>query len=252
MGTALVRGLIASGWSPGAIAVAESDDERRDELAEALPGVVPVAEPCAAAGAVLAVKPADAAAACRALREVQVTRALSIMAGVTISDLTSWLGPHVTVLRAMPNTPALVRAGVAALSGGAGVAEEDFAWGEALLGAVGRVVRVPEAELDAVTGLSGSGPAYVFLVTEALVEAGVAAGLSHAVSTVLAVETVAGAGRLLVETAEAPEVLRAQVTSPGGTTEAGLAVLEGRGLRDALVAAVAAAAARSRQLGQRS
>jgi len=151
----------------------------------------------------------------------------------------------------MPNTPALVRAGVTALAGTPRSTEADFEWAEEVLRPVGRVVRVPEADLDAVTGLSGSGPAYVFLVAEALIAAGVAAGLSPEVSEALALPTLAGAGRLLLETGESPEALRAQVTSPGGTTEAGLAVLEERGLRSALAAAVAAATERSRELGRR-
>ncbi len=130
----------------------------------------------------------------------------------------------------MPNTPATVGAGVSAIAAGSRAGEPDLAWAEELLGAVGHVVRLPEASLDAVTGLSGSGPAYVFLVVEALIAAGQAVGLSPAVSRLLATDTVAGAARLLVESGETPESLRAAVTSPGGTTEAGV---RGRGRRPA-------------------
>ncbi len=125
-----------------------------------------------------------------------------------------------------------------------------MAWAEEILGAVGQVVRVPEAALDAVTAVSGSGPAYIFLVAEALIEAGVAAGLDSVTSRRLALTTIAGSARLLVESGDDPAVLRAQVTSPGGTTEAALAVLEDHGLRRAFAKAVAAAARRSEELGR--
>ena len=154
------------------------------------------------------------------------------------------------MVRAMPNTPALVGAGAAAVAAGSWAGEEDLAWAESILSAVGVVVRLPESLLDAVTGLSGSGPAYLFLVAEALVDAGVLVGLPRDVSKVLAFHTMLGAARMLHETGETPEALRAAVTSPGGTTEAGLRVLEAEGVRAALLEAVAAATERSRQLGQ--
>jgi pyrroline-5-carboxylate reductase len=154
----------------------------------------------------------------------------------------------IPVVRAMPNTPALVGAGAAAIAGGRKAGDDDLAWAEGILGAVGEVVRVPEKLLDAVTGLSGSGPAYVFLVAEALIDAGVLAGLPRDVSTTLAVQTLLGSARLLAESGDTPEVLRAAVTSPGGTTAAGLRELERAGVRSAILA-VSAAAERSRQLG---
>ena len=131
----------------------------------------------------------------------------------------------------------------------AAASDDDLAWAEDVLGAVGEVVRVPEALLDAVTGLSGSGPAYVFLVAEALIEAGVLVGLPRDVARTLAVQTLLGSARLLAETGEAPEALRAGVTSPGGTTAAGLRVLEQAGVRAAILDAVSAATERSRALG---
>jgi pyrroline-5-carboxylate reductase len=249
MGTALVRGLLASGWRGADLAIVEVSDERRSALAGELPGVAVSPRATGADGAVLAVKPAAAEEACRAVASTPTPRVLSIMAGVSLSRLESWSAPTTSVVRAMPNTPAMVGAGVAAISGGSRAHEADLAWAEEILGAVGEVVRVAEPALDAVTGLSGSGPAYVFFLVEALVEAGVAVGLSPEVSRRLATGTLAGSARLLVESGQSPEVLRAQVTSPGGTTEAGVRVLEERGVRVAVTAAVAAATARSRQLG---
>ena len=249
MGSALVRGLCASGWDPVQIAVVEVDAARRLRLAEEVPGVLVVDEPVDADGAVLAVKPASAAEACSALAARQVRRWLSIMAGVPLSRLEDWAGTEVAVVRAMPNTPALVGMGMSAVAAGSGAGAEDMAWASGLLGAVGDVVEVPEAELDAVTGVSGSGPAYVFLVAEALAAAGVEVGLDPALSRRLALGTVAGAGALLAQSGADPESLRAQVTSPGGTTEAALAVLEAAGLRQAFAAAVRRAADRSRELG---
>jgi pyrroline-5-carboxylate reductase len=174
---------------------------------------------------------------------------LSIAAGVPIARLESALGRDVAVVRAMPNTPALVGAGAAAIAPGSTANDDDLAWAERILGAVGTVVRVPEGLLDAVTGLSGSGPAYVFLVAEALIEAGVLVGLPREVSAALATQTLLGAARLLVETGDGPEALRAAVTSPGGTTAAGLRALEAAGVRAAFLDAVEAATERSRQLG---
>jgi pyrroline-5-carboxylate reductase len=150
----------------------------------------------------------------------------------------------------MPNTPALVGAGAAAVAAGRGADESDLAWAEEILGAVGKVVRVEEALLDAVTGLSGSGPAYVFLVAEALIEGGVLAGLPRPVATTLAVQTLLGSARLLVESPEEPASLRAAVTSPAGTTAAGLRALEAGGVRSAFLEAVLAATERSRELGR--
>jgi pyrroline-5-carboxylate reductase len=248
MGTALVGGLVAGGWDPGTVGVVEADSGRRAALAELLPGVSVMAEPVAADGGVVAVKPADAEAACRLLAATGTGRVLSIMAGIRLARLESWFGPAVAVVRAMPNTPALVGAGMSALAGGKGAGEADVAWAEEILAAVGRVVRMDEPSLDAATGLSGSGPAYIFLVAEALIDAGVEVGLAPEVSRTLALATLAGASRLLEETGEEPQALRAQVTSPGGTTEAGVASLEESGLRRAFADAVSAATERSRAM----
>jgi pyrroline-5-carboxylate reductase len=199
----------------------------------------------------VAVKPGDVDAVCRALAATG-SRApvLSIAAGVTIRRLEAGLAPGTPVVRAMPNTPALVGAGAAAVAAGRAADEADLAWAEEILGVVGMVVRVDEPLLDAVTGLSGSGPAYVFLVAEALIEGGVLAGLPRPVATALAVQTLLGSARLLDESPEGPADLRAAVTSPGGTTAAGLRALEAGGVRAAFLEAVLAATERSRELGR--
>jgi pyrroline-5-carboxylate reductase len=248
MGEALVAGLLAARWAPAeAISVVEKSHVRRTELADRLPGVVVVEEVVAAEGVVLAVKPVDVPVACAEVADAGPARVLSIAAGVTLGTLEGLLG-EAAVVRAMPNTAALVGAGAAAIAAGVRAAEADLVWAEEILGAVGDVVRVPESLLDAVTGLSGSGPAYVFLVAEALIDAGVMVGLSHAVSSRLALQTLLGAARLLTETGQSPQDLRAAVTSPGGTTAAGLRALEAAGTRSAVIDAVVAATARSREL----
>jgi pyrroline-5-carboxylate reductase len=251
MGEALLGGLLAAGWAEaGELAVVEKVEARRKELADRFPGVQVVDTPVEADGAVVAVKPADVAAACRAAAGAGLRRALSIAAGVTIGDLEAALGGGVAVVRAMPNTPALVGAGAAAIAGGSGAGDADLVWAEGILGAVGTVVRVPEHLLDAVTGLSGSGPAYLFLLAEALIDAGVLNGLPRDVSVTLAVQTILGSARLLAETGDGPEALRAAVTSPGGTTAAGLRALEQAGVRAAFLDAVTAATERSKELGR--
>jgi pyrroline-5-carboxylate reductase len=201
---------------------------------------------------VVAVKPADVGAALESAASALTpgTLVVSIAAGVTVSTLEG-LVPGYPVVRAMPNTPALVRRGAAAIAAGTHAGEEHMTRAERVLSAVGTVTRVPEALLDAVTGLSGSGPAYVFLVAEALIDAGVAVGLPRPVASSLVVQTLLGSATLLAEGPEGPEALRAAVTSPGGTTAAGLAALESRAMRAAFLEAVAAATERSRQLGQK-
>ncbi|HEX2273267.1 MAG TPA: pyrroline-5-carboxylate reductase [Acidimicrobiales bacterium] len=251
MGGALVGGLLAAGWAPAeGIAVVEPVAARRDELSLAHPGLRVVAEAEAADGAVLAVKPGDVEAACRSIAAAGVPRVLSIAAGVPLSRLEALLGAGARVVRAMPNTPALVGAGAAAIAPGRTAEEDDLAWAEAILSAVGVVERVDESLLDAVTGLSGSGPAYVFLVAEALVDAGVLNGLPRPVSRALVVQTLLGSARLLAESGQDAEQLRAAVTSPGGTTAAGLRALEAGAVRSAFLEAVTAAAERSRELAR--
>ncbi|MDP1819842.1 MAG: pyrroline-5-carboxylate reductase [Acidimicrobiales bacterium] len=250
MGEALVGGLVAGGHPALDILIVERDGARVAELRAALPDVRVGVAPEAADGTVLAVKPGDIAGVCRAVAEAGGGRVLSIAAGITLGALEAELTPGTPVVRAMPNTPALVGCGAAAIAGGSSAGDGDLAWAESILGSVGLVVRVEEALLDAVTGLSGSGPAYVFLVAEALIDAGVAAGLPSQVSYDLAVQTLLGAATLLARSDPGPVALREAVTSPNGTTAAGLAVLEEHGLRATIEAAVQAAAHRSEELGR--
>ncbi len=251
MGAALVGGLVAGGWAdPASLAVLDTDPGARERIAASHPGVTVVAEPVVAEGVVLAVKPDVAEAACRSMMSAPPRRLLSVVAGLSTARLAAALPPGTAVVRAMPNTPALVGAGVSVISGGDTATSADLDWAESVLGSVGTVVRLPERYLDAVTGLSGSGPAYVFLVAEALIDAGVMAGLPPDVSRDLAIGTIAGAAKLLVESGDGPADLRAAVTSPAGTTAAGIRTLEFKAVRSAFIEAVAAATERSRQLGR--
>ncbi len=255
MGAALLGGMIAAGWAaPDQLAVVEVLPDRRAALAAQFPGVQvsDSAGAVPAAGAVIAVKPNDVAAAVAAAVAAGARRVLSVAAGVSIAALEAAAAgatdDRVAVVRAMPNTPALVGEGAAAIAGGTVADEHDLAWAEGILGAVGTVVRVPEYQLDAVTGLAGSGPAYLFLVAESLVDAGVLAGLARPVAQALVTQLFVGSSALLAERGD-PAALRAMVTSPGGTTAAGLRQLESHGVRSAFLDAVMAATQRSRELG---
>jgi pyrroline-5-carboxylate reductase len=255
MGEALLAGLLDAGWEPEGISVAEVDPDRRRILEERFPQVRVVPSPAwavADAGlVVVAVKPTDVIAALEQCATTLPEHALvlSIAAGVTLDTLET-AAPDRPVVRAMPNTAALVRQGAAAIAPGKHATDADLDMAERVLGAVGVVVRVPESLLDAVTGLSGSGPAYVFLVAEALVEAGVLVGLPRDTAATLVHQTLVGAATLLADGTEGPEALRAAVTSPGGTTAAGLQRLESHSVRAAFLEAVAAATERSRELGR--
>lgn len=251
MGEALLGGLLAQGWAtPAELAVVEPVAARRDELAERFAGVTLLERPGVADASIIAVKPGIVADACRDLAGVGAPgRVLSIAAGVSLATIEAALPAGTPVVRAMPNTPALVGAGASAIAGGTAATDADLAWAEEILGAVGVVVRVAEPALDAVTGLSGSGPAYVFLVAESLIEGGVLAGLPRDTATLLAVQTILGSARLLAETGQTPAEARAAVTSPAGTTAAGLRALEAGGVRAAVIDAVDAATRRARELG---
>jgi pyrroline-5-carboxylate reductase len=251
MGSALIGGLVRAGWaSVGELGVCDPDAAQRERLAARHPGLAVGEAPTAADGAVLAVKPDVAEAALASVRAAGIHRVLSIVAGMSTGRLEAVMAPGDVVIRAMPNSPSLIGCGIAAMSGGSSATSADLDWAEAILTALGAVVRLPERHLDAVTGLSGSGPAYVYLVAEALIEAGVAAGLSNQVSRQLVVGTMLGSARMMAETGAEPSALRAEVTSPGGTTAAGLQSLELKAVRSAFIEAVAAATERSRQLGR--
>lgn len=255
IGGALISGLLASEWAaPGDIAVVDPVPETRTKLSAEHPGLVVWERPeldsvSPNGGAVLAVKPDIAESVCAAIAPTRAPRLLSVVAGLSTERLEAVLPPETVVVRAMPNTPVLVGAGISVISGGSRASAEDLNWAEDILSAVGTVVRLPERLLDVVTGLSGSGPAYVFLLAEALIEAGVLGGLTREVSRELVTGTLLGSSKLLAETGESPEALRADITSPGGTTAAGLRALEARAVRSAFLEAVAAATERSRQLG---
>ncbi len=250
MGEALLGGLIATGWAPvDELAVIEALAGRRAELASSRPGLVVRETILDGVDAIVAVKPDAVVGVCEALAAKGVRRVLSIAAGITIARLEAALAPGTAVVRCMPNTPALVGQGAAAIALGARAEARDRDWAEAILRAVGIVEVVDETLLDAVTGLSGSGPAYLFLLAEALVEAGVGAGLPREVSVRLTEQTLLGAATLLATSSESPATLRANVTSPNGTTAAGLAVFEAADFRGLVARVVAAATARSRELG---
>lgn len=254
MGAALVGGLLDSAFEPSDLAVAEIDADRRRDLEARFPQVrvVPsVAWAVADADVVVVcLKPADVPEALESAGAALGAEALvlSIAAGVTIATLEA-AAPGRPVVRAMPNTPATIGLGASAIAAGTHAHDGHLDLAEQLLGGVGLVVRLPERLLDAVTGLSGSGPAYVFLVAEALVEAGVLVGLPRATATKLVNQTLLGASTLLAQGDEGPEALRAAVTSPGGTTAAGLRSLEAAGVRSAFIDAVVAATRRSSELG---
>ena len=250
MGAALAGGLISSGWIAAAdLAIVEVIAPLRERLAEQFPGstITDVVPPCSAA--VIAVKPPDAASATIAAVRAGATRIVSVAAGVSISTLEAAAGPGVVVIRTIPNTPALVGKGAAGLSAGTEATPADVAWAISVLSAVGTVEVVPEYQLDAVTGLIGSGPAYLFMVAEALIDAGVLAGIARATSEALVTQLFVGSAEMLAQRGN-PAGLRAQVTSPGGTTAAGLKVLEDHAMRAAFQSAVVAATARSRELGR--
>lgn len=251
MGEALLGGLLQKNWAAATeLAVIEAVPARRAELARTFPGVGLPDAILPGVDAIVAVKPDAVVGVCQALGVAGVARVLSIAAGVTIERLERALNNTAAVVRAMANTPALVGLGAAAIARGTHAGPHDQAWAESILSSVGTVEVLDEALLDAVTGLSGSGPAYVFLLAEALIAAGVAAGLPADVSVRLTEQTLLGASTLLAASADPPEVLRRNVTSPGGTTAAGLAVFDAAGFGAIVTDVVLAATARSRELGR--
>jgi pyrroline-5-carboxylate reductase len=259
MATALAGGLVKAGVPRGQVAASDPDPGRREAFAKAL-GAAALERNSALVErsdvVVLAVKPGVVATLLAELGGAAagaLARPLwiSIAAGVPLARLEAGLPAGARVVRAMPNTPALVQAGATGLCANRAARPEDRAAARALFESVGIAWEAPdEGLLDAVTGLSGSGPAFFFLMLEALAEAGAQQGLPPDVSLRLASQTALGAARLALESGRPPAELRAQVSSPGGTTLAGLARLEARGFRDAVAEAVAAATARSRELGR--
>jgi pyrroline-5-carboxylate reductase len=251
MGSAMVDGLLRAGVDARTLVLVEASAERRAQLATAYPTARIAASVDAhdgvVDGAVIAVKPGDVDAACTALAARGVRRVISIAAGVTLSRLQDRCGGDVAVVRAMPNTPAVVGKSTTAMATSGNCVGADVAWARAILGAIGVVVELPESSIDAFTGLIGSGPAYVFYVAEALLDAARAAGLPRPEELVASL--LVGAAALVEREPESPAELRRRVTSPNGTTAAGIAALDDRGVHDAFVAAVEQATARSRELG---
>ncbi len=258
MAEALVKGLLRAGMAAqGDVTCAEPRAERREEIAQRYGVATTASNLDAAEGAdivVLSVKPQTMDALLEEIAPAIDHRKLviSIAAGVPIQTIARKLGAGVRIVRTMPNTPALVGAGATALARGAHATDADLEQARKLFQAVGIAHVVDEALLDAVTGLSGSGPAFVFLAIEALADGGVKVGLARPVAMALAAQTVMGAAKLVLETGDHPGKLKDQVTSPGGTAIAGVHALEVGGLRAALIAAVEAATRRSHELGEKA
>ncbi|MFZ2624526.1 MAG: pyrroline-5-carboxylate reductase [Propionibacterium sp.] len=253
MGGTIVRGLVKAGRPPETIGVTSHGRATREHLAEELKVRAFDDNAQAAAWAdtvVLAVKPAKALGVLDEITDQLApgTLVISLCAGLSCALLESRLPAGTAVVRVMPNTPASVGAGMAGVSGGAHASLAQVSTALALMSAVGTAVSLPEDQQDALTAISGSGPAYVFYFVEALVEAGVTQGLPRPLATELAVKTLLGAARLLDETGSHPTLLRETVTSPGGTTAAALRELDDHGVRSAVQDAVEACARRSAEL----
>lgn len=255
MAEAMIRGLLRGGhFTPEQVSVSGPREERMGELRETykIAATTDNKKPAAAQIVVLSVKPQIMS---RVLDEIAETidadaLVLSIAAGVPVGAIQARLPSGTRVIRAMPNTPALVDAGATAIAGGEHARESDLADARRIFDSIGLTVVLDEYQLDAVTGLSGSGPAYVFLILEALSDAGVKVGLSRRTAQLLAAQTLLGSAKLLLETNEHPGRLKDMVTSPGGTAITGLHTLENGGVRTTLMNAVEAATRRSRELGE--
>ena len=246
MGEALIRGLLAAKTvTPQQIIAHDVRADRLDYLRQTFGIRTGTGQ---ADVVILAVKPQQFTAALSSLGSHPESLFLSILAGVTTSRIERELGGQPRVVRVMPNTPALVGAGAAGICKGAFATDDDLQTAETILGAVGIVVRTEEKLMDAVTALSGSGPAYIFRVAEAMIAAGREQGMSEEMAKQLTLQTIFGAARLLVESGEPPDVLRKKVTSPGGTTEVALKVMSDRKLMEIFRDAIAAAAKRGQEL----
>ncbi len=254
MATAMIGGMIAQGFAPQDILAADIDPQARARLAQDF-GIVTGATASEVASRseclVFAVKPQQlrvVAAEVAAAAGPQLV--VSIAAGIVTKDLARWLGDHTRIVRVMPNTPALLRAGISAAFPTAGVSADDRAEVDAMLGAVGKVLWVDdESLLDGVTAVSGSGPAYAFYLIEAMQQAAAQLGFTPDQARLLSIETVLGAAKLAAASPETAATLRARVTSKGGTTERAVNILEAREVKDHIVEAILGAADRSKELG---
>ncbi len=255
MATALARGAIAAGViTSDLLDFCETNEAQRNRLRQSFPDcqVTDKAESLfnACPRIVLAIKPQVLHEIVGTIRPLVQAEHLivSILAGVSLGTLSEWLGTE-RLIRVMPNTPCQVLSGASAMAADRGVSPDDLNWAQRLMSSVGICLQVSDSQLHAVTGLSGSGPAYVLTMIEALADGGVAAGLSREVAMTLATQTVFGTAKMLLETKTHPAILREQVASPAGTTMAGLRSLERHGIRSSLIEAVLAATHRSQELG---
>ena len=250
MGEALLSGLLAAEWAPAdEISVIEPDDSRRDELQKKYKETPFSGNLVPSDNYLLAVKPQLVPNICQELSNSDPLRVISIAAGVTIAVIESRLTSQTAVLRVMPNTPSMVREGMSAIAPGSFATSEDLDWASSILSAVGEVVIVDESTLDAVTGLSGSGPAYLFFLAEAMTQAGINNGLDPTVADILTRQTLLGASTLLAKSGTSPEELRASVTSPNGTTAAAISELQSNDFLSLINKAISAATDRSKELG---
>jgi pyrroline-5-carboxylate reductase len=257
MAGSLISGLIADGWNPAKITVADPDERQLERLAARFGITTTTDNDTAAAAAeiiVLAVKPQAVENVARELAgTVAQRRALvvSIAAGIREADLRGWIGAGTAIVRSMPNTPALVQSGATALYANSAVSEQQRDAAESILRAVGLTIWIDdEAQMDAVTALSGSGPAYFFLFMEALQQAGCELGLPEETARLLTLQTAFGAAKMALESPEDAATLRRRVTSPGGTTERAILTFQENGLAALVSKALKAAAVRSRELAQ--
>jgi pyrroline-5-carboxylate reductase len=255
MAHALIGGLLKTGFNAADIAVIELNAEGRAQLAQ-IYGVrcsaAPDADALACDVLLLSVKPQQMRAACAPLRPyLQQQLIISIAAGLRLADLQRWLGGHRKLVRTMPNTPALIGAGVTGLYASPAVSPDEKARAERILRAVGSTLWIDdEAQMDAITAVSGSGPAYAFLFIEALQQAATELGFTPEQARQLSIETALGAAKLAAQSSEPACVLREHVTSKGGTTEAALRTMAERGVKDGIIAGILAADARGRELGE--
>lgn len=255
MARSLIGGLIADGWDPARIRAADADPGQLERISGTFPVSTFTQNSAAAADAdvvVLAVKPQITAAVARELADTIVRQqplVISIAAGIREATLRGWLGEQAAIVRSMPNTPAMVQSGAAALYANSAVSEAQRSIAESILRAVGIALWIEDESLmDAVTALSGSGPAYFFLFMEALETAGCELGLPAQTARLLTLQTAFGAAKMALESSEDVATLRRRVTSPGGTTESAIAVLEKSGFTGLLNRALQAAATRSREI----
>ena len=254
MAEALLRGALSANVVDHNVVVASDPEFKRRQLFTSELGVTSIEDntvPAACRRLLLAVKPQVMGDVLDGIAEAVRPDAtvVSIAAGIRTDFIAGKLSGKGRIVRVMPNTPMLVGEGISALAKGPGADDADLAWAERLFAACGKTVRVSEPMIDVVTAVSGSGPAYFFYLIEAMVAAGLAEGLDEDTAAQLALQTCLGAGKLLVTTGERPQVLRAKVTSPGGTTQAAIESMDAAGVKDALIAAIRRAADRSRELG---